>query len=157
MHKDPITLAGYQALQEEHKRLIRFDRPTIIEAIDTARAHGDLKENAEYHAAREKQSFIEGRIERLNHLLANCEVIDIAKMGGPQIRFGATVTYRDLDTEDETTWIIVGEEEADIKQRKISVKSPIAKSLLGKEEGDEVTLRVPKGNVEVEILSVKWG
>ena len=156
MQRDPITTQGYAALQEEHKELIRVQRPRIIEAIDTARAHGDLKENAEYHAAREKQSFIEGRIERINHILANAEVIDISKMGGEQIRFGATVTYMDVDTEEETTWQIVGEEEADIKLKKISVKSPIAKSLLGKEEGDDVILIVPKGNIDVEIVSVKW-
>ncbi|MDT8447389.1 MAG: transcription elongation factor GreA [bacterium] len=154
MEKQPITDTGYRKLQEEHKQLIKVERPKIIEAIDEARSHGDLKENAEYHAAREKQSFIEGRIERLNHIIANSEVIKIDGQSGPVIRFGATVTYLDLDTDEETTWQLVGDDESDINARKISFKSPIARALIGKSEGDEVVLKVPKGDVEVEILKV---
>lgn len=156
MDKQPITEAGYRKLQEEHKQLIKVERPKIIEAIDEARSHGDLKENAEYHAAREKQSFIEGRIERLNHIIANSEVIKIGGQDGPVIRFGATVKYMDVDTEEESIWQIVGEDEADTKARKISLKSPIARALIGKSEGDEVVLKVPKGDIDVEIVSVEY-
>ena len=155
--KQPITAEGYKKIQEEHQQLIRVERPKIIEAIEVARAHGDLKENAEYHAAREKQSFVEGRIQRLNHIIANSNIIDLSKQEGvKQVRFGAKVTYKDIDTEEETTWQIVGEEEADIKERKISLKSPIAQALMGRTEGDEVTLRVPKGNIEVELVKVGY-
>ena len=156
MDKDLITKEGYEALKEEHKYKRTVERPKIIEQIDEARSHGDLKENAEYHAAREKQGFIEGRIQRLNYILANSEVIDTSKLSGDTIRFGAKVTYTDMDTDEETSWVIVGEEEANVKIGKISVKSPIAKALLGRKEGDDLIIKVPKGQVEVEITSVSY-
>ena len=156
MDKDLITKEGYEALKEELKYKRTVERPKIIEQIDEARSHGDLKENAEYHAAREKQGFIEGRIQRLNYILANSEVIDTSKLSGNTIRFGAKVTYTDMDTDEVTSWVIVGEEESDVKVGKISVKSPIAMALLGKEEGDDLIIKVPKGQVEVEITSVSY-
>jgi len=157
MEKLPITPAGYRQLQAEHRFLIKNDRPKIVAAIEEARAHGDLKENAEYHAAKEKQGFIEGRIQRLNHILAHSEIIDHTKQKATtKIRFGATVTYLNLDTDEETTWQIVGTEEADINKLKISLQSPIARNLIGKEEGDEVVLKVPKGDVEVEIIKIQY-
>ena len=157
MERTPITKEGYDQLQIELKGLIKNERPKIINDIETARAHGDLKENAEYHAAKERQGWIEGRIQHLNFVLANSDVIDVADIDTDKIRFGATVTYEDTDSGDETTWQIVGEEEADIKKKKISLKSPIARALLGKEEGDDVLIRAPKGNIEVEIVSVQYG
>ncbi len=156
MNKEPITIEGYQALQAELKQLIAEERPKIITAIADARAHGDLKENAEYHAAKEKQGFIEGRIQRINFILSNSETIDVTSMTSNKVRFGATVTYEDMETEEETTWKIVGEEETDIKNRKISIKSPIAKALMGKQEGDETMIRAPKGNKEIEITKIQY-
>ena len=156
MERILITKQGYQDLKDEHRRLIKVDRAKIVDAIEEARAHGDLKENAEYHAAKEKQGFIEGRIQRINHLLAHCEAVDVSTIENDKISFGATVTYEDTETEEEFTWQLVGEDEQDIKNRKISVQSPIAKSLLGKDEGDDCTMRVPKGNIEVEITSVSY-
>lgn len=156
MERIPITKKGYQKIQDEVQHLIKVERPKIIEDISEARAHGDLKENAEYHAAKERQGWIEGRIQQINFLLANSEVIDPSKVTANDIKFGATVTYEDQDSGEETTWQIVGEEEAEFKERKISVKSPIARALIGKEEGDEVLIKVPKGEIEVEITSVKY-
>ena len=154
MAKDPITTEGHQQLQDEQRSLIKIDRPKIIADIAEARAHGDLKENAEYHAAKEQQGWIEGRIQQINGTLANSEIIDISKIKSDKVVFGATVTYEDVETEEETTWKIVGEDEADFKNGKISIKSPIARSLLGKEEGDEAVLRVPKGEVDVEVTRI---
>jgi len=156
MDRQPITKEGFDDLQTELKDLIKNQRSKIIEDIAEARAHGDLKENAEYHAAKEKQGWIETRIQHINYLIANSEIIDITTMKPDKIRFGATVTYENSETEEETTWKIVGEEEADFKKQKISVKSPIAKALLGKEEGDEVLIHVPKGKIEVEITAIKY-
>lgn len=156
MDRKPITDKGYKKLQEELQNLIKHDRPKIINDIEEARAHGDLKENAEYHAAKERQSFIETRIQQLNYLLANSEVIDIKKINSDQIRFGATVTYEDMDSGETTTWKIVGEEESNIEAGEISIQSPIARALLGKEEGDDIVIKVPRGNIEVEIISVKY-
>ncbi len=156
MERSPITDIGYKKLQAELQELIKVQRPKIINDISVARAHGDLKENAEYHAAKERQGFIEGRIQRLNHILANSEVINVASIEANDIRFGATVTYEDSDSGEQSTWKIVGEEESDIKNRQISIKSPIARSLIGKEEGDDVVLKVPKGSIEVEIISVEY-
>jgi transcription elongation factor GreA len=156
MDKTPITKEGYQALQEELKQLISTERPNIINAISEARAHGDLKENAEYHAAKEKQGFIEGRIQRINFILANSDVIDVSTVKSETVHFGATVTYEDLETEIKTTWKIVGEDEADIKQRKISIKSPIARALIGKKVGDDTVIKAPKGDNEVEIIEIKY-
>lgn len=156
MEKTLITKEGYQALQDELKQLIKEERPKVIEDIAEARSHGDLKENAEYHAAREKQGFVEGRIQRINYILANTEAIDVSNIDSDSIRFGATVTYEDVDSGEETTWQVVGEEETNIQKKKISILSPIAKALMGKEEGDEVLIRTPKGEIEVEIVSVEY-
>ena len=156
MDRQPITQEGFNDLQTELKDLIKNQRPKIIEDIAEARAHGDLKENAEYHAAKEKQGWIETRGQHINYLIANSEIIDVTTMKSDKIRFGATVTYENSETEEETTWKIVGEEEADFKQQKISIKSPIAKALLGKEEGDDVLIHVPKGKIEVEITDIKY-
>ena len=156
MERKPITTKGYKKLQEELSQLIKVERPKIINDISTARAHGDLKENAEYHAAKERQGFIEGRIQHLNHVLANSEIIEVAKVKAEDIRFGATVTYEDVDSGDQAVWKIVGEEESDVNAREISIMSPIARSLLGKEVGDEVIIRVPKGQIEVEIISIVY-
>lgn len=156
MDRKPITKKGYTKLQEELQKLIKHDRPKIINDIEEARAHGDLKENAEYHAAKERQSFIETRIQHLNYLLANSEVIDISRIKSDQVRFGATVTYEDMDTGATTTWKVVGEEESNIEAGEISILSPIARALLGKEEGDDVVIKAPRGNIEVEIISIVY-
>ena len=156
MERKPITKKGYQKIQDEVQYLIKVDRPKIIEDIAEARAHGDLKENAEFHAAKERQGWIEGRIQQINFLLANSEIFDPSKVTADDIKFGATVTYEDLDTEEETTWQIVGEEESEFKERKISVKSPIARALIGRKVGDEVLIKVPKGEIEVEITDIQY-
>ena len=156
MERIPITTDGYQALQDELQELIKVERPKIINDISEARAHGDLKENAEYHAAKEKQGFIEGRIQRLNYLLANSEIIDVSNIKSDWVQFGATVTYEELDSGKEVTWKIVGEEEIDIENKKISLKSPIARALIGKEEGDNITIKVPKGSFEIEITAIQY-
>lgn len=156
MEKIPMTPAGLAALEEELKRLKTVDRPDVIRAIAEAREHGDLSENAEYHAARERQSFIEGRISELEDIVSRAEVIDITKMSGHQIRFGATVTLADEDTDEETTYMIVGAHEADIKQGRISVHSPLGKALIGKLLGDTVEVAAPKGGKAYEIVDVKY-
>lgn len=156
MDRKPITTKGYRALQDELQNLISKERSKIIRDIETARAHGDLKENAEYHAAKERQSFIETRIQQLNSVLANSEIIDVSTINSDQVRFGATVTYQDLETEIQTTWKIVGEEESNVENREISIRSPIAMALLGKEEGDDVEIKIPKGMIEVEIMSIEY-
>lgn len=156
MDKRPITKKGYIKLQEELKGLIKHDRHKIISDIEEARAHGDLKENAEYHAAKERQSFIETRIQQINYLLANLEVIDISNMNSDQVRFGAKVTYKDTNSGETRTWKIVGEDESNIERGEISIQSPIARALLGKEEGDDVTIKAPRGDIEVEILSIDY-
>lgn len=156
MDKQPITKEGFDDLQEELGELIRVQRPKIIEDISEARAHGDLKENAEYHAAKEKQGWIETRIQHINYVVAHSDIIEVTTIESEKVRFGATVTYEDSETEEETTWKIVGEEEADFKIKKISIKSPIARALIGKEEGDDVLIRAPKGDIEVEITEIKY-
>ena len=155
MEKIPITRAGADALDAELKRLKSVERPAIIQAIAEAREHGDLSENAEYHSAREKQSFIEGRIKELEGLLSRADVIDPAKLSGP-IKFGATVTIVDEDTDEEKTYQIVGEPEADLEKGLLNVKSPIARALIGKEEGDSVEVRTPGGDRSYEVLAVKY-
>jgi transcription elongation factor GreA len=154
MDKCPITADGYEKLVAEVKNLKTVRRPTIAKKIAEARELGDLSENAEYHAAREEQSFIEGRISELEDKVARAEVIDIAKLSGKSIKFGATVTLIDEDTEQESTYQIVGEYEADIKQSLISITSPLARALIGKSEGDSVEVITPKGSKDYEILSV---
>ena len=155
MNKVPMTVAGEVALREELTRLKTVDRPRISKAIGIAREHGDLKENAEYHAAREQQSFAEGRIIEIESKLAGAQVIDvtsIAKTG--KVIFGTTVDLINIETDAEVTYRIVGEDEADIKQNLISVGSPVARALIGKEEGDTVVVRAPAGDIEYEIDQV---
>jgi transcription elongation factor GreA len=156
MEKFPMTKQGYQALNEELKELKTKERPAVISAIAEAREHGDLSENAEYHAARERQSFIEGRIKELEGLISRADVIDPSKMSGPTVRFGATVRLVDEDTEEEHTYQIVGESEADIEQNKLNMRSPLARALIGKEEGDQVEVQTPRGARSYEILGVRY-
>ncbi|MBS3959689.1 MAG: transcription elongation factor GreA [Xanthomonadaceae bacterium] len=153
----PLTSKGAARLREELERLKSVDRPRIIEAIAEARAHGDLKENAEYHAAREQQGFIEGRIKELEYTLSHAQVIDIASLNaGSRIVFGATVELADLDTDERVTYTIVGDLESDIKQRLISISSPVARALIGKHEGDTVSIDAPGGQREFEIIGVRY-
>ena len=155
--KVPITTRGAEMLRAELKQLKSVERPKVIQAIADAREHGDLKENAEYHAAREQQSFIEGRIEEINAKLSNAEIIDVTALGAAgRVVFGATVELLDEDSGEETTYQIVGEDEADIKQGLISVTSPIARAIIGKEEGEVVEFQAPGGLKTYEILSVKY-
>ena len=157
MNKVPLTLKGAEKLREELRKLKQEDRPKVIQAIAEAREHGDLKENAEYHAAREQQGFIEGRIKEIEGKLSNCQVIDVTEMEATgKVIFGVTVVLLDIETEKEERYQIVGDDEADIKQGLISVSSPIARGLVGKEEGDEVAVQVPGGLREFEILEVLY-
>jgi transcription elongation factor GreA len=157
MSKVPLTVRGADKLRSELQRLKTVDRPRVIEAIAEARAHGDLKENAEYHAAREQQSFIEGRINEIEGKLSNAQIIDVSAVdAGGKVIFGATVELMDEDTEEEITYQIVGEDEADIKAGLISVNSPIARALIGKEEGDLVQVQVPGGAKNFEIIAVRY-
>ncbi len=150
-----MTRAGFVALDEELKQLKSVERPAIIRAIAEAREHGDLSENAEYHSAREKQSFIEGRIKELEGLLSLAEVIDPTRLSGA-IKFGATVTIVDEDSDEEKTYQIVGETEADIEAGKLNIRSPLARALIGKDEGDSVEVKTPGGNRSYEILSIRY-
>ena len=155
MDKIPMTRAGNDALNDELKQLKSVERPAVIKAIAEAREHGDLSENAEYHAAREKQSFIEGRVKELEGILSLAEVIDPTQLSGT-IKFGATVKLVDEDTDEEKTYQIVGEPEADIEAGKLNIKSPLARALIGKEEGDSVEVRTPGGEKAYEILEINW-
>jgi transcription elongation factor GreA len=156
MNRVPMTVEGATRLQEELDRLKKVDRPRVINSIAEARAHGDLKENAEYHAAREEQGFIEGRIAEIEGKLSNAQIIDISKIDNKgKVIFGVTVDLLDVDKDEEKTFQIVGDDEADIKAGKISVNSPIARGLIGKFEGDEVSVDTPGGNVAYEILKVR--
>ncbi|RYZ72017.1 MAG: transcription elongation factor GreA [Lysobacteraceae bacterium] len=153
----PLTLKGAQRLREELDQLKSVKRPEIINAISEARAHGDLKENAEYHAAREQQSFIEGRIKQLEGELSHAEVIDVAQLNaGSRVVFGATVTLADVETDEEKKYQIVGDLEADIKLAMIAISSPLARALIGKNEGDSVVIDAPAGQREYEIVSVAY-
>ena len=152
----PITPKGHELLKAELKHLLTVKRPAVKNAIAEARAHGDLKENAEYHAAKEQQGFIEGRIQELNGKMAFINVIDPSKLSGSKVVFGATVTFVNLGTDEEICYQIVGDDEADIKESKISISSPVARALIGKSEGDEVVIPIPKGKIEVEILKVEF-
>jgi len=152
----PITPSGYENLKAELKQLTTKDRPAVINAISTAREHGDLKENAEYHAAKEQQGFIEGRIQELNEKLALANVIDITKLSGDKVVFGATVSFVDVDTDEESSYQIVGVDESDLKNNKISVSSPIARALIGKSVGDFLTIPIPKGKIEIEIMNIEF-
>ncbi len=157
MNKHPMTKEGADALQEELNHLKKVERPRITEAIADAREHGDLKENAEYHAAREQQGLAEARIKQIESLLSHAQVIDVTKL--PQtgkVVFGVTVQLLNVDTDEEVTYKIVGNEEADLKHNKVSVNSPIARALIGKEAGDEVVVQAPSGNIDYEILEVEY-
>ena len=155
MDKIPMTPAGHAALEVELKTLKSQDRPNIIKAIAEAREHGDLSENAEYHSAREKQSFIEGRIKELEGIISLAEVIDPSQLSG-SVKFGARVTVVDEDTDEEKSWQIVGEHEADIEKGLLNVKSPIARALIGKDVGDSVEVRTPGGEKSYEILDIVY-
>jgi transcription elongation factor GreA len=150
-----MTKAGHAAVETELKQLKSIERPAIIKAIAEAREHGDLSENAEYHSAREKHSFIEGRIKDLEGILSLAEVIDPASMSG-SIKFGATVTLVDEDTDEEKTWQIVGEHEANIEKNLLNIRSPIARALIGKDEGDSVEVKTPGGQKSYEVVSVSY-
>jgi transcription elongation factor GreA len=155
MDKIPLTRAGHTALNAELKSLKSVERPAVIRAIAEAREHGDLSENAEYHAAREKQSFIEGRVKELESILGRAEVIDPANLRGA-IKFGATVKLIDEDSEEEKTYQIVGEAEADIERGLLNIASPLARALIGKETGDSVEVRTPGGEKSYEVLSINY-
>ena len=157
MDKVPMTVAGYAALEEELKRRQQIERPRIIQAIAEARAHGDLSENAEYHAAKEAQGHNEGRIAELEDRLSRAEVIDVSKLSGNSVMFGATVTLVDEDTEEEKRYQIVGENEADVKSGKVSITSPIARALIGKKIGDTVEVNTPGGGKSYEVVNVAFG
>ncbi|MCP5141532.1 MAG: transcription elongation factor GreA [Chromatiales bacterium] len=157
MSKVPMTAKGAERLREELKELKQVERPNVIKAIAEAREHGDLKENAEYHAARERQGFIEGRIQDIEGKLSHAEIIDVTKIdAGGRVIFGCTVDIADEDSGDELTYQIVGEDEADIKKGMISVTSPIARALIGRSEGDVVTFQAPGGEKTFEILEVRY-
>jgi transcription elongation factor GreA len=151
-----ITLKGKIKLEEELKQLKEKERPKVISAIEEARAHGDLSENAEYHAAKEKQSFIEGRINDISNKLASFEVVDPSKLKLDKVAFGATVKILNLETDKQVVYQIVGQDEADVNKGSVSVMSPIARAMIGKKEEDEFTLKTPKGEVEYEILEIKY-
>ncbi|SET45635.1 transcription elongation factor GreA [Paracoccus homiensis] len=155
MDKIPMTRSGYQLLERELTELKSKERPAIIRQIAEAREHGDLSENAEYHAAREKQGFIEGRIKELESILSRCEVIDPARLSG-SIKFGATVHLVDEDTEEEKTYQIVGEAEADIERGLLNMRSPLARALIGKDEGDSVDVQTPGGVRSYEVLAIRY-
>jgi transcription elongation factor GreA len=157
MDKVPLTIKGFAALEEELKQRQQVDRPRIIQAIAEARALGDLSENAEYHAAKEAQSLNEGRILELESLISRAEVIDITKLSGDRIKFGATVKLVDEDTEEEKTYQIVGEPEADVRSGRVSVSSPIARALMGKTIGDTVEVSTPGGGKSYEVVGVRFG
>ena len=157
MDKHPMTLAGAEKLRAELSELKQVKRPAVIAAISEAREHGDLKENAEYHAAREQQGFIEGRIKDIEAKLSHAQIIDVTTLkANGKVVFGSTVVLLDINTDEEKTYQIVGVDEADIKINKISVSSPVARALIGKEEGDEVVMEVPGGTHEFEILEVRY-
>jgi len=156
MEKVPMTPAGHSRLDEELKQLKNIERPAVIQAIAEARAHGDLSENAEYHAAKERQGWIEGRIIELEDKFTRAEVIDVAKLDGDTVKFGATVTLIDEETEQKKTWQIVGDYEADVKSGKISISSPIARALIGKKKGDSVEVAAPGGARSYEIGKVQF-
>lgn len=156
MDKVPMTPEGLKALEDELRRLKSEERPAVIQAIAAAREHGDLSENAEYHAARERQGFIEGRVAELEDIISRAEVIDTSALSGDVVRFGATVMLADEDTDEESTYRIVGQHEADIDQGRISVTSPLARAIIGKSLGDSVEVMSPGGTKSYEICEVKY-
>ncbi|WP_439476034.1 transcription elongation factor GreA [Brevundimonas sp.] len=156
MEKVPMTAEGYRVLDDQLKQLKSVERPSVISAISEAREHGDLSENAEYHAAKERQGWIEGQIADIEDKISRAQVIDVTRLNGDQVMFGATVTVVDEDTEDEARYQIVGEHEADVKAGKISVASPIARAMISKAVGDVVEVNTPGGVKAYEILKVEW-
>ena len=152
----PMTLGGLNRLKEELKRIKAIDRPQNVRDIETARAHGDLSENAEYHAAKERQGQLDGRMKFIEDAIARAEVIDVSKLSGEQVKFGATVVLQDVDSEQKVRYRIVAELEADLKQGRISVTSPIARAMIGREVGDMVMVQAPGGAREYEILELLW-
>ncbi|MBE0426509.1 MAG: transcription elongation factor GreA [Nitrospirae bacterium] len=156
LRRIPITPQGYQKLQEKLERLLKIDRPRNIKEISEARAHGDLSENAEYHAAKERQSFLEGKIQELKTKLALADVINPANISQDKVAFGAKVKVLDLDTDEEKTFMLVGPEEADVKSGRISIISPVGKALLNKQAGDVVNIKVPAKTLEYEIIEISF-
>ena len=154
--KVPMTMSGYERLQEELRQLKTVERPAIIKAIAEARDHGDLSENAEYHAARERQSFIEGRVLELEGKISRAEIIDVKKLSGKTITFGATVTLADEDTDEENKYQIVGADESDISKGLLSITSPLARALIGKSVGDSVEVVTPRGSKSYEIVKIRF-
>jgi transcription elongation factor GreA len=154
--KIPMTSDGYQRLEEELRHLKQNERPAVIRAIAEARDHGDLSENAEYHAARERQSFIEGRVAELEDKIARAEVIDVSKLSGKQVMFGATITVIDEDTDEKNSYQIVGPDEADVKAKRLSITSPLARAVIGKKVGDTVEVTTPNGSKSYEIVKVAF-
>lgn len=157
MQRIPMTADGFRRLEEELRTLKTVERPAVIRAIAEARAHGDLSENAEYHAAKEKQGFIEARVAEIEDKLSRADVIDVSKLSGKDVKFGATVTIADEDTDEELTYQIVGADESDIKQNRLSISSPLARALIGKKQGDSVEVAAPGGSKAYEIVKVKFG
>ncbi|CAM9609261.1 unnamed protein product [Phaeothamnion confervicola] len=156
MERIPMTAGGFESLEIEVRHLKTVERPAIIKAISSAREHGDLSENAEYHAAKERQSYIEGRLMELEDKISRAQVIDVAKLSGKDVKFGATVKLLDEDTEEKITYQIVGEIEADVKAGRISITSPLGRALIGKKGGDVIEVNTPGGGKSYEILSVKF-
>lgn len=156
MDQIPVTKNGFERLSNELGHLKKVARPEVIESIAAAREHGDLKENAEYHAAREQQSFIEGRIKELEAVTGRAQVIDPSTLSGDTVKFGATVTIVDEETDEETTYQIVGDYESDMEKGKLSISAPVARALIGKAEGDSVVVKTPKGKRDYEVLSVEY-
>ncbi len=156
MQKEPMTPTGYKKMKDEVEDLLKVQRPANVKAIAEARAHGDLSENAEYHAAKERQSFIVGRLQELQSKLALANVVDPATIKQDRIAFGATIKLMDLDTDEELQYILVGPYEADIKANRISIHSPIGRALIGKAEGDEVTVKAPGRTIEYEVLEIRF-